>query len=392
MTNDKNLKDLTIAIATHEYFKGSAQELKDYLLKINANRVIYVAHKFFYAKDSTSYRELYDHGELVSKKESPKIFPNEFLLYIRDAFYNLYYFLTVKGRIDLFVGSDSFNAIFGLILKKLGKVDQVVFFTIDYIMEDRFKFDILNTIYKKMDRMAFWGSDYTWNVSDRMSRQRVAELGEKAKEKKQLVAPIGIPLEARNISVERKNNILVYSGGLTPHFGLELTVQAMPALVKRFPDVKLRIIGEGEIGPKLKQMAEDLGVSANVEFVGYIDTAKERERWLTLLKESTLGLAPYEATEKTYKKFSDVTKPKDYMSCGLPVITTSVIPISEDIQQYNLGRVIEDSVPSYVEKVSELLLNANERIAIEKNVYAYSANMTWDAVYNKVFSEMDLQV
>ncbi|MBP7927885.1 glycosyltransferase family 4 protein [Patescibacteria group bacterium] len=382
-----------IAVSTHEYFKGSGQELRDFLNKHKISRLWYIAHLFFYSKQpSVSYLNYYENGELKKESKSPVLARNEFFLYLRDAFYNLKWLLFEKEKIDLYVGVDSFNALFGILLKKLGRVKRTSFLTIDYVMHNRFKQAWLNKLYIAMDRWAFFGSDFTLNVSDRMSRQRILELGDSAKEKKQIVVPIGIMTEAYDLQVVRKDNVLVYSGGLTPEFGLELLIEAMPKLVEKFPDLEFRIIGDGVLKEKLVSMAKDLQVEKNINFVGYIDTAKERTRWLTMLKESTLGLATYEDNDTTYKRFSDVTKPKDYMSCGLPIITTSVIPLSEDVQKHNLGRVVGYNVDSIVAGISDLLRNENERKQIEQNVYAFSKDMTWDNIFIRMFREMDIEI
>ena len=391
-----SLKNQKIAIVTHEYFKGSGQELRDFLITQKIPLIYYVAHLFFYSKvPSISYLEVYKNGKQTKKTQSPVFPKNEFILYIRDAFYNLWFFLTTKQKFDLFVGSNSFNAIFGMILKKLGKVEKTAFLTIDYIMHNRFNqpwLKWLNSVYVKMDRIAFFGSDYTLNVSERMARQRITELGDKAKEKVQITVPIGIMTEAQNLKVDRKDNILVYSGNLGPEFGLERMLEAMPQLIKEFPNLEFRIIGDGVLREKLEKMVKELKIDRSVNFMGYIDTSKERERWLRLLKESTLGIATYEETDTTYKKFSDVTKPKDYMSCDLPIITTSVIPLSEDVKKYNLGRVVEDNVASLAKNISELLRDEKERKQIEQNVYNFCKEMTWDNIFIRMFEQMDVTI
>ncbi len=385
----KDFKDLKIIIATHEYFKGTAQELKEFFVNEKAEKVVYLAHKLAQADPNFSYREIYENGKQTEKIESRHFPRKEYLLYVRDAFYSLYYLLTAPGKFDYYIGADSFNAIFGLFLRMIGKVDKVVFLTIDYIMVDRFKQEWLNKLYVAMDRFAFWNSDFTWNVSDRMSRQRVKELGEEAEKKVQLVVPIGVPIkDAGKVETERKSKILVYSGELAPKYGLEILLESTPKLIQKFPDIEIRIIGDGKLRDKLHEMAKDLKIEGNVNFVGYINTTTDRERWLRLLKESTLGIATYQKDERSFKQFSDVTKPKDYMSCGLPIITTDLIPLSEDIKKYNLGRVIEDNVDSFVKNISELLEDPAEIKRIQENIYKYSHDMTWENIFQKVFNEM----
>lgn len=384
-------KNLKIIISTHEYFKGSGQELKEFLIRKKSKKLLYVAHKLFLASPNISYAETYENGE-ISKKESSSELPKmQWLLYLRDAFYNLYYVLTSKGKYDYYIGINSFNAIFGLLFRFLGKVDKVVFFTIDYVMEDRFENKLLNKLYTRMDRIAFWNSDFTWNVSDRMSNQRIKELGPEAKTKKQIVVPIGVPEEAQKVQATKKKNVLVYSGELAPKYGLEIILESAPKIIEQIPDLEIRIIGDGRLKEKLVNLSKDLNIESNVNFMGYINTTTERIRWLKLLKESTLGIATYEEDKKSFKQFSDVTKPKDYMACGLPVITTGLIPLSEDIKKYNLGRVIEDNTESFVENILELLQNPAEVKTIEANIEKYCKDMTWENIFLKSFSEMETE-
>lgn len=385
----KRLKDLNICIAAHEYFKGSPQELKDFLINQKISKLTYIAHQFSYLDNSVSYKEVYKDATLVSKEKSSVTKGRELKFYLRDTLYNLKFLFFSKEKYDVYIGVDSFNAFFGVFLKLFGKADTTVFFTIDYIMHGRFTFPLFNLVYVFLDRLAFFSSDYTWNVSGRMSTQRIYELGEIAKRKNQIVVPIGVPInETRDINVPRRANVLVYSGSLMPEFGLEILVQALPLIALKIPDVELRILGGGPLESVIKNLATELNVEKNLNFIGYINTLTDRVRWLTLLKESTLGMAMYEPTKNTYKKFSDVTKPKDYMACGLPIITTSVIPISEDIEKFNLGRVVDFNKESLAQSVIELLQDKMELSKISQAVQDYGKDSTWENIYKRAFKEM----
>ncbi|OGC59483.1 hypothetical protein A3A70_00665 [candidate division WWE3 bacterium RIFCSPLOWO2_01_FULL_42_11] len=386
----KELDDMHVVVATHEYFKGSGQELRDYIISRKIKQLSYIAHPFSYAKEDRSYQNVYEKGVLISHLRSLATPKKEFVCYLRDSLYNLFFLMRAK-HIDVFVGIDSFNALFGILFKKLGKIDTVAFFTIDYVMHNRFGNQFLDRFYVWMDRTAFFNSDYTWNVSGRMSKQRVKELGEGALRKHQIVVPIGIVTEAESIKVKKKPNTIVYSGSLLPEFGLEIMIEALPDLVAKFPDLELRIIGEGKLKDDLIKKAKELKVEKWINWVGFVNTTTERSRWLKLVKESIIGLAPYEDNATTYKRFSDVTKPKDYMSCGLPIVTTKVIPLSEDVRRFNLGRVVEYEVPSFVEGVTELLEGEAERKQIEENVKAFCKTMTPSIIFDKAFSEMRVQ-
>lgn len=384
-----NYKDKSILIVTHEYFKGSGQELKEFLNTQGTKEVFYIAHKFFFSKETRSYYEKYENG-ILQKTETTKNFNlNQYALYIKDFIYTLKFAFTYKGKFDIYIGCGAFNVIPGILLKILGKTDKLVLFTIDYVMKGRFGNRIVDTLYRSLDRLAFFYSDYTWNVSERISDQRLLELGEKAKTKKQLVVPIGVPIEdAQKIVVEKKENILVYCGSLMPEFGLEIVLESMPDLIRLYPDIELRLIGKGALEEKLKTRATELKINNNVKFLGFIDSNLERERLLTLQKEATIGLAIYDDIPTSYKRFSDVTKPKEYMACGLPVVITSFISISDDVKKYNLGRVINDNREQTVQAIKELLDDDHERHAIENNIQKYIQNITWKNIYSKTFEKM----
>lgn len=54
-------------------------------------------------------------------------------------------------------------------------------------------------------------------------------------------------------------------------YGPDILLRAMAAVAKEIPDIKLSIAGYGEMTQSLKQMAQDLHLEKNVEFVGFID-------------------------------------------------------------------------------------------------------------------------
>lgn len=55
--------------------------------------------------------------------------------------------------------------------------------------------------------------------------------------------------------------------------GVDVTIRALPAIAKVFPNVKYLVIGRGDDRPRLAQLAQDLGVSDRVIFAGFVPTA-----------------------------------------------------------------------------------------------------------------------
>ena len=81
-----------------------------------------------------------------------------------------------------------------------------------------------------------------------------------------------------NSSFKKKYNIngpfLLYVGRLTPEKGVEYLIQAMPSVLKKFPQTKLMIIGGGMLKNRLKKQIEKLAIEPNVIFMGSINHNK----------------------------------------------------------------------------------------------------------------------
>lgn len=54
--------------------------------------------------------------------------------------------------------------------------------------------------------------------------------------------------------------------------GVDVTIRALPQILKLFPDVKYLVIGRGDDQARLAQLAVDLGVSDRVIFAGFVPT------------------------------------------------------------------------------------------------------------------------
>lgn len=63
---------------------------------------------------------------------------------------------------------------------------------------------------------------------------------------------------------------LLFVGRLSEKKGVRYLLEAMPAVLKRFPDTKLVIIGTGELENDLRNQAKELGIDAEVIFTGPI--------------------------------------------------------------------------------------------------------------------------
>jgi len=68
----------------------------------------------------------------------------------------------------------------------------------------------------------------------------------------------------------------LFVGTLIPPKGLGVLLRALPEVLKDHPDFHLLVMGRGPAEPEFRQQAADLGVSTNVQFIGFIGEARKK--------------------------------------------------------------------------------------------------------------------
>ena len=152
---------------------------------------------------------------------------------------------------------------------------------------------------------------------------------------------------------------LLSVGWLTERKGHDIAIRALVQLT----DFKLVLIGEGELFKYLYNLADELGVSNRVKFIGSVSQnslaywysavdalvlCSSREGWANVLLES--------------------------MACGTPVIATSIWGTPEIVRDPDVGRLMMDRTPeSLVKCVHDLFDHYPQRSVVRK----YAEHFSW---------------
>jgi len=139
-------------------------------------------------------------------------------------------------------------------------------------------------------------------------------------------------LEARR----RDELVLVYLGILEVPRGIGTAIQAMREVRRRLPRARLVIIGSGRDEGRLREEARIAGVTACVEFRGWV----EYREALGCLSRCDVGLVPHHATASWQTTLPN--KLFDYMSLGKPVIVSNVRPTERIVAEEGCGLVFRD--------------------------------------------------
>ncbi|HEY9750160.1 MAG TPA: glycosyltransferase family 4 protein [Allocoleopsis sp.] len=107
--------------------------------------------------------------------------------------------------------------------------------------------------------------------------------------------------------------------------GVDVTIQALPAIAKVFPQVKYLVIGRGDDQPRLAQLAQDLGVADRVVFAGFVPTHDLVEHYrladaYIMPSQEGFGIVYLEA-----------------MACGVPVVAGNADGSADPLQDGKLG-------------------------------------------------------
>ncbi|QQG47069.1 MAG: glycosyltransferase [Candidatus Woesebacteria bacterium] len=377
----KSLQNLNIAIATHIFATGPALELEEYL-KNKVNSLLFIGNPFPYSKEKRSFYRFYLRGKLKKEHKFLNVSFLDTLSYFKDAIITFFWTIRSPRKINLFIASDNFLGFVGIVLKEIGKVDEIILYTIDY-MPKRFTNSFLNYLYHYFDKICMKKSKIIWNVSSKISEAREEYSGIRIKDScKQIVVPLGvwykrIPKTPFN---KRQKNSIIFMGHLLEKQGLNIVIESLPEIIKKIPDVSLTIIGTGPYERELVSLVKKLKLSKWVKFMGYIESHQEIER---ILSQKSMAVATYKPDPESFTYFADPGKIKNYLAAGLPVILTNVPPIATDLEDKKCALICRYDKKDFCAKIISLINNKIKLRTYSNNASSYAKQFDWNKIFAK---------
>lgn len=175
---------------------------------------------------------------------------------------------------------------------------------------------------------------------------------------------------------KEKRNIIFSSGRLVPWKGFDVLIDSVLELRKKYPDIELRIAGDGPEREKLLSKSDD-----SVKILGFLskdDIQKE------------LSQASIYVLNTSFESFSFAIV--EAMWAGVPVVATKVGNISEIIEDGRDGLLIEpNNKEDIISSIDKILSNPDfsQKISNEGKVRAkdFSIERTLDQVVNLIRDE-----
>ena len=131
---------------------------------------------------------------------------------------------------------------------------------------------IRQNLYYYITKMVMRGIDHNLTISNAVAEMYYhLRLGKsKMKYIHHGISPL--PMNVKQVYVEGDPKIIIV-GRLSEMKGHTYLINALPTVIKQFPQLKLLVLGEGALQENLKNLAKSLNVHKHIEFVGFVTPA-----------------------------------------------------------------------------------------------------------------------
>lgn len=179
---------------------------------------------------------------------------------------------------------------------------------------------------------------------------------------------------------------ILYQGSLNVGRGLEQMIDAMQFL----EDVKLTIIGDGDITGQLKQRIEQKKLGAKVEMKGKIPFAELPKH----TAKANLGLALEENIGLNYY-YALPNKLFDYIQARTPVLVSPFPEMQKIVKKYEIGTVYDHKDPKELaKKIKEIFELKNRYQKWQENTQIAAQELCWEneeKTLMNIYSQMGLK-
>lgn len=171
-----------------------------------------------------------------------------------------------------------------------------------------------------------------------------------------------------DMGYDPEQKIILCVGELLPNKNQQLIINAMPVILRQYPDAKLVIAGNGPEKQRLEELIYSLDVQEHVTLLGYVTNLEQYQRISDVLVACSiregLGLNAIEA-----------------MMSGNPVVLTDNRGHRELLNNENNGFMVSTKDSSEMARcVLQLLSNEEEARKCAENALAFSKQYGYEAV------------
>lgn len=154
---------------------------------------------------------------------------------------------------------------------------------------------------------------------------------------------------AKSAKIVEHPSKVIHSGTLHPWENVELFVQGMPFVLKRYPSARFYLTRKGAKLRKIRRLALELGVFP--EFT-WFSSSKD---FFCFLESCDVGVIS--STTNIARIMGYPQKLYDYLSVGLPVVANDIGGWTKIIKENRVGVVVDNDPKAFATGILELLEN-----------------------------------
>lgn len=325
------------------------------------------------------YTYIYHRKKLLKKT---KELPYEFVQYIREFMATFLFLLRFPKPIDVFIGMSGFDMLPAILLKRIKKIDKLIFYPIDYT-DQRFSSPFLNKCYEMLDRLSVRSSTiiiYT-NMRSKTIRERQGATPNQLQYVPNGIFLVDLPTQSKPGRSTHRN--LYYVGYLDSCHGIQQAIKAFSGITSVVPQCTLTIIGSGPDEKYLRAYVSLKNLNHRVRLIGSLP----HKKILSILSQGGIGLAPY-ARGSRWVYYCDSTKIKEYLACGLPVITSNATEASNLIGKHDCGGVFQNFT-GLKKWIIKLTTDRSLYLRFSHNARLVGRQFDYNQHYNRLFDNID---
>ncbi|MEJ8598869.1 glycosyltransferase [Riemerella anatipestifer] len=186
---------------------------------------------------------------------------------------------------------------------------------------------------KKYRELALYGTRVVPVAKDMITKLKRLGFGED----QITYSPIGPSKDFFNIQPNYDSKQFLAIGRFCETKAPDLTILAFNEVVKKYANARLVMAGSGELLNKCMNLVNQLGISSNVNFVGWIDE-KEQKQYLA----DSFCFVQHSVTASNGDKEGTPVAILEAMAAGLPVVSTKHAGIQETIVHDETGFLVDE--------------------------------------------------
>jgi glycosyltransferase involved in cell wall biosynthesis len=353
------------------------EDYASYFIK-NFNNFIYLRWKFPHGKGNIqSLLVEYFDGKKIGENKILTLpsWNNKFFYFLfLPVNYSVYFFQSIfylwrrkRKKNRIFFGINYFCAFCGIILKKFGRVDFVIYRVMDFFpLPPKGFYRILNRIFYTVDNFCLKNADSIWFTTEGhiIGREKYGYFDRKNNDYQ--IIPLAVDIDkfvSKDIS-ETNNHSLVYCGVISRYHMMDLLFDVMVELKKYFNDIKLNLIGSGPDTDYFKNLAQKKELKGNIIFHGFME---EDQKFRDLMADNALGIAFYK-DEENFMKYTEPAKVKYYLNFGVPAIISDVPVIAKELNEKRICLATKNEKEEIIDKIKTFLSDSALQVEYKKNI------------------------